>query len=54
MNEKKTYSSPQLKNYGTVQDLTNSFNKIGRAHDVFTGTPCVHGEIVGSIVAVRR
>lgn len=52
MTEKKAYRQPQLTSYGNVQDLTQQFNKVGTVNDVFTGTPCVEGEVTGSLIRV--
>ena len=43
-----TYERPQIRELGSVRDLTRGFNKVGQAQDDFTVV--TQGIIIGSVV----
>ena len=47
MHEDEQYSAPEVRSLGSVEELTQSFDKIGSIADVFTpAIPSLDGTIV--------
>jgi hypothetical protein len=45
------YEAPRIETLGSIAELTEVFNKIGRSSDQFT--PVTGGLVVGSLVQLR-
>jgi hypothetical protein len=48
--QKKSYESPEIVELGSLEELTEANNKIGRATDIFSAL--TNGAVIGSLVGL--